>query len=496
MPNCAVVVQTAYSEARYHCTVTTARRTFLPWIVWIVAAILYSVAILNRSSLSALGPVAQQHFHIDATVLSAFAVIQLVVYAAMQIPVGVMLDRFGPTVLILCGGLLMVLGQLAMATVHEVSLAIAARVLVGVGDACTFISVIRMLPEWFSVSHLPTLAQVTGLIGQTGQLISVTPLAIAVGVFGWTGGFVGVAAVGLLLLLVGTFVLRDAPGIGTAFERMTGRLGRISREAQSLGAHDNTAMLAAVAPPATAMFPVITDAYLAAADGAKRRKLPGSNFVKQLRRLLSIPGVRLAYWVHFTTPFALTCFVLLWGTPFLTGGVGLSQPVAGSLLSLAIVSGMIAGVLLGPLTSRFAERRVLITMATVIAAMLVWGTVFAWPGKPPVWLLAVLMIVIAAGGPASMVAFDIGRSHTPRSLSGFSTGLINTGGFTSALLVILLIGLMLDWQGAGSPESYSLGAFELAFAMQIPFWILGTIMVAIEYIKTRRWMTRHGRTLR
>ena len=141
---------------RYHCIVTTAKHPLLPWLVWFVAAIAYSVAIMNRSSLAALGPVAQTHFGIDATALSAFAVIQLVVYASMQIPVGILLDRFGPTALVLSGGVLMILGQIAMATVHEVSLAILARVFVGVGDACTFISVMRMLPDWFSVRHLPT----------------------------------------------------------------------------------------------------------------------------------------------------------------------------------------------------------------------------------------------------------------------------------------------------------------------------------------------------
>src|SRR5690606_6183094 len=129
----------------------------------------YAVAIMNRSSLSALGPVAQNHFGIDATTLSAFAVIQLIIYASMQIPVGLLVDRFGPSTLVLSGGVLMLLGQLAMATVHEVTLAILARVLVGIGDACTFISVIRMLPDWFSVRHLSTMGQITGLIGQFGQ---------------------------------------------------------------------------------------------------------------------------------------------------------------------------------------------------------------------------------------------------------------------------------------------------------------------------------------
>ena len=472
---------------------TTAKHPLLPWLVWFVAAIAYSVAIMNRSSLASLGPVAQTHFGIDATALSAFAVIQLVVYASMQIPVGILLDRFGPTALVLSGGVLMILGQIAMATVHEVSLAILARVFVGVGDACTFISVMRMLPDWFSVRHLPTLGQVTALIGQTGQLVSVTPLAIVVGAFGWASGFIGVAAVGLLVSIIGFFVLRDRPGLGTTFERMTGRVGRASREATSLGSRDNTEMLAAVAPPETGMLAVIGAG--GAGDGRARR-LPGLGFWRRVRRLLSVPGVRLAYWLHFTSPFASTVFVLLWGTPFLTGGVGLSQAAAGGLLSLTIVSGMIAGLLLGPISSRFAERRVLINLASVIGIVVVWTVVLLWPGTPPVWLLAVQMVVIAIGGPASMIAFEVGRSHTPRSFSGFGTGLVNTGGFTSALLVIFLVGLALDLQGAGSPERYTLEAFKWAFAVQIPFWALGITMMLVELRKTRGWMQKHGRTLR
>lgn len=449
---------------------------------------------MNRSSLSALGPTAQHHFGIDATTLSAFAVIQLVVYASMQIPVGILLDRFGPSTLVLSGGVLMMLGQLAMATVHDVSLAILARVLVGVGDACTFISVMRMLPDWFSVRHLPTLGQVTALIGQTGQLVSVTPLAIVVGAYGWASGFTGVAAVGLLVSIIGFFVLRDQPGLGTTFERMRGRVGRASREATSLGSLDNTEMLAAVAPPATEMLAVVGGASGASGKGARR--FPGMGFWRRVRRLLSVPGVRLAYWVHFTSPFASTVFVLLWGTPFLTGGVGLSQAAAGGLLSLTIVSGMIAGLLLGPLSSRFAERRVLINLGSVVGIVVTWLVVLLWPGTPPVWLLAVLMVVLAIGGPASMIAFEVARSHTPRSFSGFGTGLVNTGGFTAALLVIFLLGLALDLQGAGSPDHYSLTAFKWAFAVQIPFWLLGSCMIMIELRRTRRWMQEHGRTLR
>lgn len=462
-------------------------RPILPWVVWAVAALAYAIAVINRSSLSSLGPAAQDHFGIDATTLATFATLQLAVYAGLQIPVGILLDRFGSTVMILSGGMLMMVGQILMATVSEIPLAILARVLVGAGDACTFISVMRMLPEWFALRQLPVVGQATGLIGQAGQLVSVTPLALVVGEFGWTTGFAGVAAAGFLVLLLGVFVLRDGPRSGTLIERVTGRQGRISGGARSLAGTESTAELQAVAPPATEMLGVV--------ESAGRRQ-PGSGFFARSRRLLSIPGVRLAYWVHFTTPFSANIMVLLWGTPFLTGGVGLPPSTAAFLVSLMVVASMTGGLVLGPISSRFVERRVRMAIWISVTIALAWSAVLLWPGAPPVWLLGVLMCIVAVGGPASMIAFEVARSHTPRSFAGFGTGLVNTGGFTSSLLVIFLIGLALDLQGAGSPALYTLEAFRWAFAVQLPLLVFGIAMLIIEMRRTAEWMRRHGRRLR
>lgn len=460
-------------------------RPLLPWIVWGIAALLYSVAVINRSSLAALGPAAQSHFGIDATTLSLFPMIQLIVYAALQIPVGVLLDRFSATSMLLAGSLLMVLGQVLMATVHNVELAILARVLVGAGDACTFISVMRLLPEWFAVRQLPIVSQLTGLIGQAGQLVSVAPLALFVDLAGWSSGFLGLAAVGLLMTIVGALVVRDRPGAGTFAERLVGRTGRITRNARGLGGGLATGAFQ-MPPPSTELIQIV----------GERSPRSEKSLWTRARRLLRIPGVRLAYWMHFTSPFALNVFLLLWGTPFLVGGVGLSQPAAGGLLSLTVLSSMFAGLVLGPISSRFLERRVWVYFGIVLAIAAAWIAVLVWPGTPPTSLLVVLLVVMPLGGPASMIAFEVLRSHTPRSFTGFATGLVNTAGFTASLIVILLIGLVLDFQGAGSPEDYSLTAFRVAFAVQIPFWALGIIMILIEQRRTGRWMRTHGRSLR
>ncbi|WP_449277669.1 MFS transporter [Leucobacter sp. GX24907] len=468
---------------------TRAAKPYLAWLVWGVAVFAYAVAIINRSSLSALGPATQSHFGIDATTLAMFPMIQLIVYAALQIPVGVLLDRIGPSRVIMLGALLMVAGQIAMATVSNVELAILARIFVGAGDACTFISVMRILPEWFDARLLPTMGQVTGLIGQAGQLISVIPLATAVSVFGWARGFLGVAAVATIAAILAVLVLRDSPRARTIFQSLF--VSTATKRAERELAAENEIrppVDAVVGPPATEMLPVYRS--------DRRFRVPGASFWDRARRLLSMPGVRLAYWVHFSAQFAPNAFLLLWGTPFLTGGIGMSPQAAAGLLSLMVVSSMTFGMLLGPLTSRFVERRVELFLGIIGVMAGAWTAVLLWPGVPPTWLLIALVIVVPMGGPASMIAFDVVRSHAPRSFLGFGTGLVNTGGFTSGLLVIVLIGLVLDLQGAGSPEHYSLEAFEWAFAVQLPFWALGAGMVLIERRRTGAWMRKHGRKLR
>ncbi len=466
-------------------------KSILPWVVWGTAAALYAIAIINRSSLSALGPAAQRHFDIDASVLATFPVIQLIVYAACQIPVGMLLDRFGPSVLIVIGSVMMGSGQIAMALVSDVNFAILARILVGAGDACTFICVMRMVPEWFPPRQIPTVSQLTGLVGQTGQLISVTPLALAVSVFGWATGFLGIVAVGLLATILGIFVLRDAPGRRTLVERATGRTGRLTEQSAQIGSTPATIVMAV--PPATEMIPVI--------GVLRRRKQTNADgtresFIARMRRLLSIPGVRAAFWIHFVSPYAANTFLLLWGTPFLTGGLGLSAPVAGGLLSITVVSSMLSGLIMGPVSSRFVERRVWVVIGITLLIAFTWSAVIFWQGMPPQWLIIALLIIIPLGGPASMVAFEVARSHTPRSFAGLSTGTVNTGGFIATIIAVMGIGILLDLQGAGSPSTYSLKAFQIAFAVQIPIWVFGLVMVLFESRRTKRWMQKHGRTLR
>src|SRR4051812_42600424 len=203
------------------------------WAVWGVGLSAYVVAVLHRTSLGVAGLDAQNRFHIGAGALASFAVLQLLVYAGLQVPVGLLLDRFGSLRLVVSGALVMAAGQALMATTHSIGGAVAARVLVGAGDAMTFISVLRLVPQWFPARRVPVLTQMTGLVGQAGQVLSAVPLAAVLAGPGWTTAFIGAAGAGVFVAIVAFAALHDTPErrISSGPAITLGRLGRDLREA-------------------------------------------------------------------------------------------------------------------------------------------------------------------------------------------------------------------------------------------------------------------------
>ncbi|HQX88350.1 MAG TPA: MFS transporter, partial [Ornithinibacter sp.] len=115
------------------------------WVIWLVALSVYILAVFHRTSLGVAGLLAADRFGITAAQLATFTVLQLAVYAAMQIPVGVLIDRYGSKRLMVCGLTLMTVGQMWFAFAGTFEAGIAARVLLGAGDAMIFTSLLRLV---------------------------------------------------------------------------------------------------------------------------------------------------------------------------------------------------------------------------------------------------------------------------------------------------------------------------------------------------------------
>ncbi|MGH3646007.1 MAG: MFS transporter [Micromonosporaceae bacterium] len=189
----------------------TARPSGAAWLVWGIGLAAYLVAIFHRFSLGVAGIEAAERLQISAATLALFPVLQLLVYAAMQIPVGVLIDRYGSKRLLLAGLTLMTTGQAGFAVAQSVPVGLAARVLLGAGDAMIFISVLRLAAVWFPARRVSVVVQLTGVIGQLGAVVSATPLSAALGAYGWTATYLGAAAVGGLVMLPVLLGVVDSP---------------------------------------------------------------------------------------------------------------------------------------------------------------------------------------------------------------------------------------------------------------------------------------------
>ena len=119
----------------------------------------------------------------------------------MQIPIGILLDRFGSRPIMTIGMLLMAAGQLTMALSPGIGIAIFARILLGAGDAAIFPAVLRLVATWFPAQRGPIMVQFTGIIGQAGQLIALVPLAALLHATTWTVTFGSIAGLGVLFTI-------------------------------------------------------------------------------------------------------------------------------------------------------------------------------------------------------------------------------------------------------------------------------------------------------
>ncbi|MEW2518566.1 MFS transporter [Actinacidiphila alni] len=380
-------------------------------LVWGVGTSVYLVAVVHRTSLGVAGIDAADRFHIGASALSSFSILQVLVYAGMQIPVGLMVDRLGTKKVLLLGATLFTLGQGAFALSHSYGMALAARAVLGCGDAMTFVSVLRLGSRWFPARRGPMIAQGAALFGVAGNLVSTVALSRLLHSAGWTPTFLGTAIGGAAVLVLVALFLKDHP---EGYE------------------------------PAPAEH-------------------AGLQYVRrQIADAWREPGTRLGMWTHFTTQFSGMVFLLLWGLPFLVEDQGMSRGAAGGLLTLVVVANMVFGMVFGQLISRHHGARMPLTLGVIAATAGAWAATIGWPGgDDPLWLLITLCVVLGACGPASMIGFDFARPANPPERFGTASGIVNIGGFTASVLTLLAIGLLLD----GTGDNYRI-AWSSVFVLQ------------------------------
>lgn len=357
---------------------------------------------------------AGERFNTNAQQLASLAVMQIVAYAVMQIPVGLLLDKFGSRLLLAFGALAMSIGQFTVAFSADLGSAVFGRFLVGFGDAFTFISMIRLINGWYQGPRASQLQQWLGNGGQLGQVVSAVPFAVVLHLQGWEKAFAVWGTIALIIGVVSFVLIQDDP-VGNARQKSPG-----IRESAGL-----------------------------------------------LRHSMRRASTKMAFWTHFSTQSTGTLLVLLWGVPLLVQGEGLSRELALTMLSSYVFIGVFGGIGYGFICSHFPHLRRNTIVIAVGIELVSWIVMLGWPGHAPVGVVWFTMICTAATQPSSMIAFDYSRQYVPKRELGTSNGFINIGGFLASLLMMYLVGLILDVynaaMGGTKATLYSTQGFKIAF---------------------------------
>ena len=366
--------------------------------MWGFAAGLYFVAVFHRMVLGVAAFEAERRYHVGAGALSAFTAVQLGVYLAMQVPVGLAADRIGPRRSLASGMAAIAAGEAIFALSGTLPAGLAGRALIGLGDAFVFVNVLRVAHTWFAPSRAALLTALTSLLGALGQLLTTVPAHLALDGLGWTATFAGAAAITAVLAAGALGVVRDAPGV-------TGAAADEPRPDH--------------------------DRVLATLRSAWRQR-----------------RTRLGFWAHFGLMTPFVTMTALWGYPWLVEAQGIPRATAASWLAFSVVALALAAPVVGRLGGRGPYMQVRMAIVTGTLLVVAWTAVLGWPGaRPPHALILAALAISGVGSAVSVVAFILARAGNPEHMAGSATGLVNCGGFLAGSVAILAAGLLLGDDG-------------------------------------------------
>ena len=365
-------------------------------------------------------------FSVTASTIGLLTSIQFFVYTGLQIPMGILADRYGPNFFLIIGAILTGLGTIIYSLgTHEFVL-FFARILTGTGDATIWVNMVLILGQWFKVKEFVRLIGLAGMTGSLGFLLATVPFSAWIDLLGWRTAFF---SAGILLCLCGIllyFVLIQKP------KRIFNESISVKYELQ----REKTSVL--------------------------------------LRRIFSNRQAWALFFCHFGVVGAYVGFIGSWAVPYGMNVYGMTRSDASQLIMVGLIGALIGAPLMSWISSRLAtiKRPYAVVHITILLS---WATFLLFKGNPPFFMLYLLFFIIGFGYGASALTFAVVRQTFPIEEAGVVSGVANTGGFLSAVLLPSIFGLVLDhFQTASSSLSHG---YYYGFITPVIFSIIGVIGV-------------------
>ena len=394
----------------------------LPWIIWSLSALFYGYGYFQRVAPSVMVDDLMRDFAASAVVLGNLSAIYYYAYASLQIPVGILNDRFGPRRILTVAALVGGVGTVLFAMAPTLELAYAGRLLVGIGVAFAWVSTLKLASIWFPPHRFAMITGMTLMVGVLGGFFGQAPLSLVIAEFGWRECIAVSSVVSFVLAGAIWIVVRDYKG--------------------------------------------------------ERKEADKPRFADVLRAAKSVMSTMQTWYVAlFGMSMAVLAlgFMALWGVPYLMEVYGLDRPSASLAISLGLIGQAVGAPFMGWFSDTLRRRK-----APRIGGLLCTMGLFAWLVYGPTLPLALVHVVMFAMGftnGASIIAFAAAKENAPTAAAGVTVACVNTFLMAGGALMQPVAGWILDvcWDGTlvEGVRVYGLDVWRTAFAPFVAFCGVG-----------------------
>lgn len=384
-----------------------------------------------------------REFGMAASAMGLAASVQFFVYTVLQIPMGMLMDRYGPRLFLIHGAVLTGGGTILYSLAVQEWMLYVSRMLAGIGDATIWVGLVIVFSQLLPPGEFSRLIGVASMTGILGFQLATAPLSAWVDLLGWRGAFL---SLGVLLAGCGVLLAAVLPRTGAilAQEKASNRSLRGIRGIRVLRGIRRISLIRVIhAIRGNFALRVIYDIC-----GIRLIRL-----IHGIRGILGTRSWRRGLWMNRQS-WALFCchfgivggyigFIGSWAVPYGMEVYGMSR-LESSQLMMASLAGALAGApLIGWIAGRLRSQKQLYVFFHVIM-FLCWSALSLLNGRLSGGAVLLVLLVMGACFGANSITFTLVRHAFPLSEAGMVTGFANTGGFLSAMLLPGMTGAVLD----------------------------------------------------
>jgi MFS family permease len=379
---------------------------------------IYIVSQFLRNSIGVIAPNLAADLGLSAAQIGLLSSIFFFSFAAVQIPLGMALDRFGPRRCLLVCAVIIMAGIAVFAYARTPGELIFGRMLLGIGASSAFMAPLAIYARRFPPQQFASLTGLQIGIGTFGALIATAPLAFATAAVGWRMSFLAVGVFTLFVTIALALVVKDDGAAG----------------------------------PATAKPETL------------RESLAGIVAVLRTRSVWPVFGMQFVAYSSFVL------VVGLWGGPYLTHIYGYTLEERGAFLLIPVLAQIIGSLLWGPTDRLFGSHKFPVLLGGALSGATLGLLAFA--GTLPPAMLVVWFAVFGFLSAYAPVLIAHGKALFPAHLVGRGLTIFNIASMGGVFVVQAISGIVIGLFPAGADGAYPHDAYRTVFGLQVAVVLL------------------------